>query len=316
MLNKNQSNKRNSWKYALVLPLLGAFLFFFQVEVVAQEKTTPKQETKSKTETIDLTIFKIEKDLINLSKGKNIYINGERSVQEELARLDPKEIEKIDIAKVNNKESILITLKRLIKPVKITDKDIYIDGVKSTNDEFSKLDQKTIDKVDVNTYENKVFITTKKDKPIIILNGTQTVSNFKIDDIPTDQIASVNVLKGKVAEEKYGSDGKYGAIEIITKNGTFSIGKTESTSDKPLLIINGKRAGSQVGMNDINEDAVKSMNVLKGKTAVDKYGKEGENGVVEITTDTPNLIITKVAIGHPMPPVPTVPTVPAVEEKK
>jgi hypothetical protein len=38
MLNKIQSNKRNSWKYAMILPALVAFMFLFQVEVVAQEK--------------------------------------------------------------------------------------------------------------------------------------------------------------------------------------------------------------------------------------------------------------------------------------
>ena len=161
MLNKNQSNKRNSWKYLLVLPLLGAFVFFFQVKVVAQEKATPKQENETNTEAVDLTTFKIEKDLTNLSKGKEIYINGEKSSQEELAKLDPKEIEKIDVAKINNKESILITPKVLIKAVKITEKEIYIDGVKSTNEEFSKLDQKSINNVDVDTFENTVRITTK-----------------------------------------------------------------------------------------------------------------------------------------------------------
>ena len=309
MLNKNQSNKRNSWKYAVVLPLLIAFVFLFQIEVVAQEKSTPKQENETKTEAVDLTTFKIEKDLSTLSKGKEIYINGEKSSQEELDKLDPNEIEKVDVIKKSDNPKILVTTKHLTKPVKITDKDIYIDGVKSTNEELSKLDKNTIDKMDVDTFENTVRITTKGKKPIFILNGTRTISTFNVDDIPTDQIASINVLKGKMAEEKYGSDAKYGAIEISTKNGTFSAGKTENATDKPMIIINGKKAGSQVGMNDINENAVKSMNVLKGKSAVEKYGKEGENGVIEITTDMPSQILIKVAIGHPMPPVPPVPPV-------
>ncbi len=304
MLNKNQSNKKNSWKYAVVLPLLGAFLLLFQVKVVAQEKAITKKEKETKSEPIDL---------ITLSKGKEIYINGEKSSQEELDKLNPKEIESINVIKKLDHPTILVTTKHLTKPVKITDKDIYIDGVKSTNEEFSKLDQNNIDKMDVDTFENTVRITTKSEKPIIILNGTLTVSNFKIDDIPTDQIANVNVLKGKIAEEKYGADGKYGAIEISTKNGTFSIAKTENTINKPLLIINGKRAGSEVSINDINNDAVKSMNVLKGISAIGKYGKEGENGVIEITTDSPNLIIRKIAIGHPIPPAPAIPP---IEEAK
>lgn len=40
MLNKNQSKQRNIWKYALVLPALVAFIIFFQVKVIAQEKSS------------------------------------------------------------------------------------------------------------------------------------------------------------------------------------------------------------------------------------------------------------------------------------
>jgi len=38
MLNKNQSKKWNSWKYVLIVPALAAFMFYFQVKVIAQEK--------------------------------------------------------------------------------------------------------------------------------------------------------------------------------------------------------------------------------------------------------------------------------------
>ncbi|HKX86900.1 MAG TPA: M56 family metallopeptidase [Flavobacterium sp.] len=38
MLNKNQSHKRNSWKYALIIPALIAFVMLFQIKVIAQER--------------------------------------------------------------------------------------------------------------------------------------------------------------------------------------------------------------------------------------------------------------------------------------
>lgn len=44
MLNKNQSKKSNSWKYFLIIPALIAFMIYFQVKVVAQEKA-PGLET-------------------------------------------------------------------------------------------------------------------------------------------------------------------------------------------------------------------------------------------------------------------------------
>ena len=38
MLNKNQSKRWNSWKYAIIVPALAVFMWQFQVKVVAQEK--------------------------------------------------------------------------------------------------------------------------------------------------------------------------------------------------------------------------------------------------------------------------------------
>lgn len=47
MLNTDQSKRRNSWKYAIVLPLLTVFMLQFQVKTVAQEKASDRtiQET-------------------------------------------------------------------------------------------------------------------------------------------------------------------------------------------------------------------------------------------------------------------------------
>lgn len=45
MLNKQTSNKRNSWKAALVLPLLGLFLWSFNVQEVVELKTPEVVET-------------------------------------------------------------------------------------------------------------------------------------------------------------------------------------------------------------------------------------------------------------------------------
>ncbi len=41
MLNKNESKKWNSWKYFIMVPALAAFLFYFQIKVIAQERHAP-----------------------------------------------------------------------------------------------------------------------------------------------------------------------------------------------------------------------------------------------------------------------------------
>ncbi|TPD71122.1 M56 family metallopeptidase [Flavobacterium microcysteis] len=49
MLNTDQSKKRNSWKYAIVLPLLTVFMLQFQVETVAQEKEDEQVQAQQRS---------------------------------------------------------------------------------------------------------------------------------------------------------------------------------------------------------------------------------------------------------------------------
>ena len=295
MLNKNQSNKRNYWKYALVLPLLGVFVIFFQMKVVAQEKESKKQEITNKEIPFFIVIDKntSEKDIkeystivksnydgnLKFSKIKR-NSNGEiigikvgfkqkdgRSGATEISGTKPIKtfyfiikgdemgFERLKKSKNNGNVTVskypitdsTVETSNALKPVKITDKDIYIDGVKATNAQFSELDPNAIDKVEVNTFENNVKITTKtinisadnfnnkiisKEKPIIILNGKRTQTTFEdVNKLDPNLIQSINVLKGKKAIDKYGKDGENGVIEIITKENADLL-KYNSPSEK------------------------------------------------------------------------------------
>lgn len=54
MLNTNQSQQRNAWKYSIILPVLIGFVMLFQIKTIAQEKigntvlsqTNPKEEVR------------------------------------------------------------------------------------------------------------------------------------------------------------------------------------------------------------------------------------------------------------------------------
>ena len=63
-------------------------------------------------------------------------------------------------------------------------------------------------------------------------------------------------------------------------------GQLQSGNAKPLVIVDGKETSNDT-LSKINPDKIESMNVLKGKTATDKYGVKGKNGVVEIITKQP-----------------------------
>ena len=57
-----------------------------------------------------------------------------------------------------------------------------------------------------------------------------------------------------------------------------------STSENPLVIIDGKEAEAGKGLDDLDPNKIDKMEVLKGEKAVEKYGEKAKNGVVLITT--------------------------------
>ncbi len=73
-----------------------------------------------------------------------------------------------------------------------------------------------INKDGVKKEKTMVFISTDKEKPLMIVDGKE-ITNGSIDDISPDKIEKMEVLKGEKAYEKYGEKGKNGVIMITTK---------------------------------------------------------------------------------------------------
>ncbi len=81
MLNKNQSKKSNYWKYFVMVPALLAFLFYFQVQVIAQERkegNSKEQVVDQETVVVeinkDATDAQIKKDAEQLKREHNIKL--------------------------------------------------------------------------------------------------------------------------------------------------------------------------------------------------------------------------------------------------
>ncbi|GAB3267222.1 hypothetical protein GCM10027347_35830 [Larkinella harenae] len=70
-------------------------------------------------------------------------------------------------------------------------------------------------------------------------------------------------------------------------SGTVSLRTTEPTT-QPLYILNGKKmdvsSAKKEPLSDLNPNDIQSIDVLKGEKAISKYGQEGKNGVILITT--------------------------------
>lgn len=110
-------------------------------------------------------------------------------------------------------------------------------------------------------------------------NGKTEVYNFSNPD------------EKKKFEDKYGRMPELQAPPA-TRAGTVNeekyvvvsdVKKDKDQSVKPLYIVDGKKI-SAADIDKIDMTNLNSVSVLKDKSATDKYGEEGRNGVIEIVT--------------------------------
>lgn len=160
------------------------------------------------------------------------------------------------------------------------------------------------------------------EKNIAMYNGE--ISNIKLHEIDTKNFQSMTTLTANEATEKYGVSGQHDAIEITTKKETDNTKPTEietiNNTDNPhpvvteekavcqedttqhvthtkelfietefwnsnpdiLVIIDGER--NKETLETLKEKDIEFITVLKEHTAARKYGEEGKNGVILITT--------------------------------
>ncbi|WP_300978416.1 M56 family metallopeptidase [Flavobacterium sp.] len=272
MLNKNQSKKWNSWKYALILPALIAFVFIFQIKVLAQEKTvTHTTSSKTTTEDIILVIdkntsdakLKQEAQLLKDQHGINLKISKvKRNANQEITGI------KVQFDDKNgNKGTNQVDSDSPISPITF---------IKSTDSKG---------KSSIGFYTGKANPKGKINKRIVLNSSDDEESNFAfsfsddeedltppdapsvpdVEDTP-DAPDAPNVPKVQIQKR---------VIVTRSKNG-----------EKPIVYINGKKV--DVNMEELNSkldpNSIERMDVYKGDISIEKYGDDGKNGVIAITT--------------------------------
>lgn len=133
-------------------------------------------------------------------------------------------------------------------------------------------------------------ITTKAgETPLFVLDGT-IVSEATINDIDTNNIDYVNVIKNDSLVEKYGEKAKNGVVEIYTKDFDGNSGNamnnqiTEFQNEDgtvKLIVLDGI-AVSMDDLSNYDPKNIERIKVLKGSEATEKYGEDGNNGVIEL----------------------------------
>ncbi|KQB42271.1 M56 family metallopeptidase [Flavobacterium aquidurense] len=272
MLNKNQSKKRNLWKFCIVIPVLVAFVLLFQIKTEAKEKQMPVKEISGEIKSVD--VYKIKKSSTDeelkeiKEKLKSIHnIDFETSEIKRNAENDLTSI-KIDIKNGNQQaQSIQTAGNQTIKDFGIivtTDKDGSKKVGIQTADETSKDSKIVIEK------KQKTKLNTNDNTNSNISTKTNTNSNTNSGVIITtnsEDNATTKIIT---------SDGN---SQIIVSNS----GKINLNEPK-LVIIDGVEMPSTFSFEDYKSGDIKTMNVLKGEMAIAKYGDKGKNGVIIIET--------------------------------
>ncbi|MEC7264379.1 MAG: M56 family metallopeptidase [Bacteroidota bacterium] len=164
-------------------------------------------------------------------------------------------------------------------------KKIIVNGKEVSPEEFEEMEIN----VDVDEFgedENGITIHSKdghvKKKVEIQIEEDGDGKNFMV--IRDTDKKSV-VKKGKHVFIMKDSDDE-DDIEVMGKNGSFFFIDTDG-GEEPLFYLDGKKVKAE-DIKKLSPDTIKSMEVLKGDEAIEKYGKKAKDGVVVITTKKGN----------------------------
>lgn len=173
--------------------------------------------------------------------------------------------------------------------------------VKVINNENSNSDSEKRTFVFASSNEDSNVFINDSEAPLFIINGKE-VDKSVFEDVDSDDIESVFILKDGSAIKKYGKAGKNGVIVMTKKGAKKLISEDEDTiitrkskksfviksdGEKPLYILDGKIINEE-DFKDINPNNIISLDVLKDKNAIKTYGEKGKNGVFVISTKKDN----------------------------
>ncbi len=275
MLNTNPSNKRNVWKYSVILPMLVAFFLLYQVKTIAQvretkavktavavevvqfliTKNTTDNEIKKETETfkkehgIDLKISKVKRNRSNEITGLSISYKDKDGNTGQLSKksdtpIEPivfyKELDENGNGKIGFGDQQMIDFATGIaweQAIEI-DVDSDIDWISANG--------KNIVIEEVKGPQKKIFITKedgKQEKKIIFIDDVE-VSELEMNKLDPEAIEQVNVIKNYNGKNE---------IKIITKN---SNGISEDTE----IYINGVKS-TKADLDAIEKEHIEMVNI-------------------------------------------------------
>lgn len=171
--------------------------------------------------------------LIDSEEKIELLVKKAREMKEKAVGLKERIAISEEIEKVLNEEGEILeeTAEEIVSGLWVSKdsgpkkhKVIQIKNLKAAKEQQATKEQKAV-KEQKDGYETKIVVKRKanswtaegKNKPLIVMDGKIMDKGKNLNEIDPDSIESINVLKGKSAQEKYGDKGANGVIEIVTK---------------------------------------------------------------------------------------------------
>ena len=269
MLQKSKSKNSNLLKLTIVLPFLGLFLMSFNTKKVYIANAEIQQHLVN-TETYIIT-----------SKSTDQEIQAIKSKLE--SKLDHLEVKFSNIKRNQNQDIISLTI-----ATKNKGQSEFIKRV-----DFNKLDNSPINTTILKVEDNQLLISDDKNKSVITVTKDWTITSPVITEQASSNTNVIHTQNSgddiKLIIENKDQDSSVSSYKFQTTN----IGEDKSKlviveqQKKPLYVINDKI--TDIMPSALNTENIATMNVLKGQMATNKYGSQGLNGVIEITTNNKNL---------------------------
>jgi len=299
MISKKKSPKWAAVKAMFLLPLS-----MFAVAAFATEEASTVFEPVSE---IKITDF-IQKDTIKVKKDIRVFVMNNKT--DSTSKMNVSTV----TSKVGDSLNVLVFVDGVEKDMdvikKMDSKDIAEIRVLKHEKAIEQYGDKAKNGViivstkvintngDKNMNSNANIVINMKegmDKALYVVDGIKQKSG-DLNEIDPKTIATVDVLKGEAATRLYGEDAKHGVVIISTKtpDSKDDLTRTETSVSHivirgkslkdadPLYVVDGK-VMKNFNETSLDSEKIESISVLKGESAIKKYGAKAKNGVIEVT---------------------------------
>jgi TonB-dependent SusC/RagA subfamily outer membrane receptor len=295
MMNTKNSSNKQIWRYALVIPLLAAFMLSFNTKVVAQ--------TKEGVKTTEYILAADASDADIVSLKSQVKKDGGQLTLNNLKRDANGNISSFDFEFTGSHGGHMTSnFTNLTAPLVFGE---HAKGGVFVNHGKPQSVNKTIKATSGNA-----FVWSSNDNETLEIKKEGSKASYTVngEEMTQDEFktwAKKNERDIKI-QEASGSDGIIAIEGKDDKNNSISVFQTatsgkntlkirESAEDnsfvfvqseqneKPLIVIDGKiQENKEIG--DLAPDNIASLNILKGPAAASKYGNKATSGVIEVTT--------------------------------